>query len=156
MIFYSPHTKELYTSSDYKLDKGHNTPTIFNLQYDGGIFVGHYNSSSSATSIEPFPEGTSVSFPLKSAATNDVVHTRGIVISVPIPRCSSQLPATDQDAPPYTIWLIDGSVHSVSPDFLESIVTTKATSSHLPKFYLNFPIGWVILNASCICIKGNT
>jgi len=31
MIFYSPHSKELYVSSDYKLGEGHQTPTSFNL-----------------------------------------------------------------------------------------------------------------------------
>jgi hypothetical protein len=31
MIFYSPHTKELYISSDYKLDEGRHTPNAFNL-----------------------------------------------------------------------------------------------------------------------------
>jgi hypothetical protein len=31
MIFYCPHTKRLYTSSDYKLDEGRNTPNTFNL-----------------------------------------------------------------------------------------------------------------------------
>jgi hypothetical protein len=34
MIFYSPHSKESYISSDYKLDEGWHTPTAFNLQYD--------------------------------------------------------------------------------------------------------------------------
>jgi hypothetical protein len=55
MIFYCPHNKQLYTSSDYKLDKGRHTPNTFNLKYDGGIFVGLYNPSSSITSTEPFP-----------------------------------------------------------------------------------------------------
>jgi hypothetical protein len=62
MLFYSPHTKELYTS-DYKLDEGCNTPNTFYLQYDGGIFVGLYNCSSHATTHEPFPEGTLLHFP---------------------------------------------------------------------------------------------
>jgi hypothetical protein len=103
MIFYSPHTKELYTSSDYKLDKGHNTPNTFNLAYNGGIFVGLYNSTSPATTCEPFLEGTPVAFPVPSRTTNNIVRTHGIVISVPIPRNTSQLPVSDQDASPYTI-----------------------------------------------------
>jgi hypothetical protein len=40
MLFYSPHSKEILTSSDYKLDEDRHTPTAFNLPYDGGIFIG--------------------------------------------------------------------------------------------------------------------
>jgi hypothetical protein len=63
-IFYFPHNKQLYTSSDYKLDEGRNTPNAFHLHYDGGIFMGLYNPQSTTTTIEPFPEGTPVSFPI--------------------------------------------------------------------------------------------
>jgi hypothetical protein len=66
MIFYCPRNKQLYTSSDCKLDEGQHTPNTFNLRYDGGIFLGLYNHTSNNSSIEPFPEGTSVSFPFCS------------------------------------------------------------------------------------------
>lgn len=65
MIFSSPHSKELYVSSNYKLDEGHHTPMTFNPHYDGRIFIGLHNHNSS-TSFEPYPEGTSVSFTLPS------------------------------------------------------------------------------------------
>lgn len=41
MIFFCPHNKQLYTSSDYKLYEGLNTPNTFNLWYDGGIFIAY-------------------------------------------------------------------------------------------------------------------
>ena len=50
MIFYCPHNKQLYTSSDYKLDEGRHTPNTFNLRYDGGFFMGLYNHSSPTNS----------------------------------------------------------------------------------------------------------
>lgn len=120
MIFNCPHNKQLYTSSDYKLDEGHHTPNTFNLKYDGGIFVGLYNHSSSNTATEPFPEGTSVSFPLKSPHNNnDTIYMRGTIISFPIAPSNAQLPMSDADSPPYAIQLVDGSIHKVSPEFLE-------------------------------------
>ncbi len=130
MIFYCPHNKQIYTSSDYKLDEGRHTPNTFNLKYDGGIFVGLYNHSSPNNSIEPFPEGTSVSFPVKSPHDNtSTIRMRGTVISVPISSSNAQLPLTDDDAPPYVIRLVDGSVHKVSPEFLMSIVTDHISES---------------------------
>jgi hypothetical protein len=125
--FFCPHTKQLYVSSDYKLDEGRSTPNTFNLKYDGGIFLGLYNHESKNSTIEPYPEGTSVSFPVSSFSGNDPVYMRGTVSSVPLPSNDSQLPLSDQTAPPYTIRLVDGSTHTVSPDFLETII-----SHHVP------------------------
>jgi hypothetical protein len=122
MIFYSPHSKELNVSSDYKLDEGHYTHTAFNLQYDGGIFIGLYNYNSS-TSYECYPEGTSVSFSLPSAYPSSTLITmRGTVISVPALKVNSHLPASDTAASPYVIKLINGSIHQVSPDTMDLIV----------------------------------
>lgn len=90
MIFYCPHNKQLYTSSDYKLAEGRNSPNTFNLKYDGGIFVSLYNHSSPNNSIEPFPEGTLVSFPVRSPHdSTSTITMRGTVISVPIPSSSA-------------------------------------------------------------------
>jgi hypothetical protein len=86
MILYCPQNKQLYTSSDYKLDEGGHTPNTFNLKYDGGIFVSLYNHSSPNNSIEPFSEGTSVSFAVRSPHdSNSTITMRGTIISVPIP-----------------------------------------------------------------------
>ncbi len=51
MLFYSPHTKAIYTSSDYKLDEGRSTPNTFILCYDGGIFIGLYSHQAPNTTI---------------------------------------------------------------------------------------------------------
>jgi hypothetical protein len=36
MIFYCPHNKQVYTSSDYKLDEGRSTPTTLISDMMGG------------------------------------------------------------------------------------------------------------------------
>lgn len=102
LLFYCPHTKHIYTSSDYKLDEGRNTPNTFNLQYEGGIFVGLYDSCPNTSQVEPYPQGTSVVWPLQDA-NKRIIHMRGTVISVPLPLSDSQLPASAEDAPPYII-----------------------------------------------------
>jgi hypothetical protein len=135
MMFICPHNKQIYTSSDYKLDEGRSTPNTFNLRYDGGIFVGLYNHQSTNGSIEPYPEGTPVSFPRKCPHNpTETILMRGIVISVPLLPSSSQLPLCDTSSPPYTIRLVDGSTHQVSPDFLASIISESPTSTHTISF----------------------
>jgi hypothetical protein len=134
MIFYSPHSKELYVSSDYKLDEGHHTPTVFNLNYDGGIIIGLYNHNNS-TSYEACPEGTSVLFTLPSSSSSSTpVNMRGTVISVPIPKVNSHLPTSDNTASPYVIQLVDGSIHQVSPDTMDLIVVPSSNTSQKIRF----------------------
>jgi hypothetical protein len=135
MIFYCPHTKRLYTSSDYKLDEGRNTPNKFNLRYDGGIFVGLYNPSSPNSSCEPFPEGTSVLFPTKSS-NGTTIQMNGTIISIPLNIENTQLPLNDHDAPPYVIRLVDGSIHKVSPEFLASIAKSSSSDENKTHFPL--------------------
>lgn len=131
MMFYCPCTKWIYTSSDYKLDEGRNTPNLFNIQYAGGIFVGLYNSSSLNSSIKPYPKGTPVSFPLQSSQlSSQPITMKGIIISVPTSTSDSQLPLSDGDAPLYTIRLVDGSVHQVSLDFMDSIYNVASGDMH--------------------------
>jgi len=122
LLFYCPHTKLIYTSSDYKLDEGRNTPNTFNLQYEGGIFVGLYDSCPNTSQVEPYPQGTSVVWPLQDA-NKRIIHMRGTVISVPLPLSDSQLPASAEDAPPNIIQLVDGSVHRVAPIVMDDIVS---------------------------------
>jgi hypothetical protein len=114
MLFYSPHSKEILTSSDYKLDEGHHTPTVFNLPYDGANFVGLYNHNNSS-SFESYPEGTPVSYPTKlHSSSNHTTLICGMVISVPISHPQSGIPISDKEASSYIIWLIDGSTRQVS------------------------------------------
>jgi hypothetical protein len=134
MLFYSPHSKEIITSSDYKLDEGRHTPTAFNLSYDGGIFVGLYNHNGS-TSFEPYPEGTSLFYPIKlNQSDKHTTAMRGTVISFPIPSPQSGLPVSDKEASPLVIRLIDGSIHRVSPDLMEQLVTTSSPTTNRIKF----------------------
>jgi hypothetical protein len=129
MIFFNPHNKQLYVSSDYKFDEGCSTPSTCNLNYDGGIFIGLCKHDTASNSIEPYPEGTSVSFPLWLATnTHETNKRRGTVISVHLAFSSSKLPSSDAAVPPYTIHLVDGSIHSVSTDFLLSIVPDQTPS----------------------------
>jgi hypothetical protein len=59
---------------------------------------------------------------------------RGMVISVPIPHPQSGIPLSAQEASPYTIRLIEGSIHQVSPALLEKFVTTSSSSTSKIKF----------------------
>ena len=134
MIFYPPHSKELYVSSDYKIDEGRHTPTAFNLHYDGGIFVGQYSHNTSS-SCEPYPEGTIVSYPTRiNPSSNTTTMMRGIVISVPITSSLHGLPPSDRDASPYIIKLVDGSIHQVSPDAMDDFVNTTLPSTKKIRF----------------------
>jgi len=58
------------------------------------------------------------------------ITMRGIVISVPISTPTSQLPLSDGDAPPYTIRLVDGSTHKVSPDFMDKIQAVESSNKN--------------------------
>jgi hypothetical protein len=130
MLFYSPHSKEIFTSSDYKLDEGRHTPTAFNLSYDGGIFIGLYNHNTSS-SVEPYPEGTPISYPTKlNPSSNHTTYMRGMVISAPLPPSHSGTPISDKEASPYITRLIDSSPHQVSPDLLEQFITTPSSASN--------------------------
>lgn len=134
MLYYSPHSKEIITSSDYKLDEGRHTPIAFNLPYDGGIFVSLYNHNSSS-SFEPYPEGTSLSYSIKlNQSDKHTTNMRGTVISIPIPYPQSGLPASDKEASSYVIRLIDGSIHRVSPDLMEQFATTPSNTTNKIKF----------------------
>jgi hypothetical protein len=94
MIFYCPHHKQLYATSDFKLD-GHHTPNTYNPQYDVGIFAGLYSHGSPNRSVELYPEGTSLSFPLQSSHDQrKTIQMQGAVISDPIPNNNAQLPTS--------------------------------------------------------------
>jgi len=136
LLFYFPHTKVIYSSGDFKLDEGRNTPNTFNLQYEGGIFVGMYDSASTTTQVEPFPQGTAVVYPLEDCNKN-IIRMRGTVISVPVPNTPSQLPCSDADSPPYVIRLVDRSSHRISPLMMANIVDQNCIGSNVAS--IHFP-----------------
>ena len=142
-MFYSPATRKIYTSSDYKLDEGRSTPNLFNLHYDGGIFVGLYDPAIK-TSVEPFPEGTPVLWP--KILHGKSVKMRGSVTSVPVP-VDSAVPDTADLETPYTIQLIDGSTFQVSPRRMDDVVDLRSpanTTFSLPS--------WLGSNQRVMCL----
>lgn len=141
MMFYSPATRKIYTSSDYKLDEGCSTPNLFNLQYEGGIFVGLYDPAIKTTA-EPYPEGTPVLWP--TVLHGKPVKMRGSVTSVPVP-VDAAIPDTADLETPYTIQLIDG--YQVSPRRMDDIVDFRSPSE--PIFSLP---SWLGSNQRVMCL----
>ena len=81
-------------------------PTMFNLQYDGGIFIGLYDGSSTATGVEPFPAGTVVTWPCKCG--KKVMELSGTIILVPM---NSTSPSCAEDtASMYVVQFSNGLV----------------------------------------------
>ena len=124
LLFYCPHTKHIYSSGDCKLDEGRNTPNTFNLFYEGGIFVGLYDSNKNSSQVEPYSEGTSALWPIKGDG-DTTVNMRGTVISVPVLSTTAQIPNSAEDALPYVIKLVDGSNIHVSIIVMDDIAVIR-------------------------------
>ena len=116
LLIFNPITKELYTTSLYKIDKHNQTKTYFNLMYDGGMFSGLYSIDSKQQIPEYFPIGTSVSIP------SNTTTSKGYVLAVPNRIDNST------DDPLYTIQLTDGRTTTVSESAMPHILD-KSTSS---------------------------
>ena len=114
LLVYNQISKELYTTSVYKLDKHNVTKTYFNLTYNGGIFSGLYSIDSQQNIPENFPIGTSVVIP------SNTTQSPGYVISVP-------LATQDDHDPMYTIQLLNGSTTTVPASAMPEIVNKKST-----------------------------
>jgi hypothetical protein len=72
---------------------------------------------------------------------------RELFFLVPILSPTAQLPLSDDDSPPYTVRLVDGSIHKVSPKFMDSIYTSDCRDNH----GFTFPSWLDNLKKSCIC-----
>ena len=81
------------------------------------------------TGIEPHPEGTPVVMQIQLGISEKPVTMHGSVISIPIPVSGLQLPANDDDAPPFAIQLVDGSTHRISPLNMEVIIHVERSVS---------------------------
>lgn len=102
------------------------TPNLFNLRYDGGIFIGLYDGDKLKVQ-EPYPEGTPVLY--CTTAQGKKVKMRGTVISVPLPSALNTLPADSISESPYQIRWVDGSTFSIPPVMMDDIVDFRSSSS---------------------------
>eukprot|EP00957_Ditylum_brightwellii_P177293 13506164-Ditylum_brightwellii.AAC.1 len=113
---FCPFNQRVHHTNNYCLDESGHTATSFNLQYNGGIFIGLYSSDKKLSSSPPelYPLGTDVSF-----LQPDEVHILGSAISVqngePLQKScpSSHLS--------YSIRLVDGNIKQVSPSTMAAI-----------------------------------
>ena len=111
MEIFNPLTKELYTTSRFKLDEHHSTKTYFNLTYDGGIFSGLYSLDQQQNVPEPYSLGTAVTIPLNTGSMP------GYVLAVP---ASTSAPDSD----PCTIQLLTGPTTTVPASRMHNVINT--------------------------------
>ena len=112
-LIYSPFTKQFYVSSDCKIDTGSSTATMFNLKYNGGLFIGLYDSSDISNGVEPYPPGTSIIYTGK----NGKDHT-GTVTSFPLPDHEKGFPTSPSTRACYSVRLGSGEIVVFSGDEL--------------------------------------
>ena len=117
LLVYNPITKELYTTSIYKMDEHHATKSYFNLPYDGRMFTGLYSIDSKQNVPEPYPIGTAVSI------ASNTGPSKGYIFAIP----SNTSPNIDED-PLYTIKLLDGNTTSVPASAMEHFIDKTSTS----------------------------
>ena len=115
-LIYSPFTKEFYVSSDCKLDVGSSTATMFNLKYDGGLFIGLYDSSDVSNGVEPYPPGTSIIYKGK-----DGNEYSGTVSSSPLSDCDKGFPSSSSTHARYSVRLSSGEIVVFSAEELDLI-----------------------------------
>ena len=140
MEIYNPSTKQLYTTTVYKLDESNETRNHFNLHYDGAMFFGLFSAQTSQTSAEQFPPGTKVRFTKNDSTTLD-----GFVIAV------SDMKISD-DTATYPIHFEDGTTESVPASLLPKITTFDDNNITQPSI---FP-SWIKHGAKCTFEYNNT
>ena len=113
---YNPITKELYTTSIFKIDEHNATKSYFNLTYDGGMFTNLYSLDTHQNLPEHYPIGTAVQVPSNNGPT------KGYVTSVT--QTSTTSLAIDSD-PNYTIQLLTGTTTTVPSSVMKDIVDEK-------------------------------
>lgn len=109
---YNPHTKELYTTSVFKIDKHNATKSYFNITYDGSMFCNIYSTDSRQNTPEHYPIGMAVPVPSKTG------HTKGYVLTVPA--LSNTLSSLEFD-PAYTIRLLNGRTTMIPLSAMEKV-----------------------------------
>ena len=116
---YNPITKELYTTSVFKIDEHNATKSYFNLQYDGGMFSGLYSLDSRQNVPEFYPIGTAVKVPSNTGSSD------GYVIAIPTDDPSSQ--SMDSD-PLYSIQLIQGGITMIPSSAMDKVIDRSKDS----------------------------
>ncbi len=78
MEIYNSTSKQLYTTTVYRLDENNKTCDHFNLQYDGAIFFGLYSAMCHQSTSKSFPSGTLIQYKHPDDRT---IH--GFVLAIP-------------------------------------------------------------------------
>ena len=123
LLIYNPITKEIYTTSIFKINENNSTKNFFNLPYDGSMFSGLYSLDAKQNTPEHYPIGTAVKVPSNTGTI------QGYVLSLPSKPDNSTL-HTDY---PYTIQLVNKNTTSVPLSEMESIVDrhSDTTKTHM-------------------------
>lgn len=130
-LLYSPYTREFYVSGDCKIDTGNHTATAFNLKYDGGMFLGIYDSSHIFNGTEPYPPGTTAIF------TNiEGKLSTGTVTSCPLPEHDQGFPTSSCTKAKYSVKMTDGEIITLSPEALDLVMDSRheISKSSLPQW----------------------
>ena len=131
---YNPITKELYTTSLFKIDEHNATKSYFNLHYDGGMFSGLYSVDSKEQSTEHYPIGTAVNVPSNTGSS------QGYMLSVP--SITQQTTSSLDTDPNYTIQLLNGHTTTVPQSAMDAIINRSSDTSvtiSLPKWIHDGP-----------------
>ena len=78
--FYHPPTKQILTSSVYRLDPTLASGPLFNLHYDGGLFFNTYHNEAASTQAPTFQLDQTVYFETK-LGSGDFIH--GKILTIP-------------------------------------------------------------------------
>ena len=148
-LLYSPFTKEFYVSSDCKINSGTSTATMFNLKYDGGLFLGLYDSSDVANGVEPYPPGTSITY-----SSHDGKEFAGTVTSAPLTGHDKDFPSSSSTPIRYSVRLSSGEIVVFSPEQLDLIMNSRFDHKppNLPQWLHND--GKIMLFHNNVYLKG--
>ena len=135
-IIFSPATKQFYHAIDVKIDHGRNTSQHFNLRYDGGIYIGLYDSKTPSDSVESFPPGLSVWY-----HPDDGPTIAGTITSSPIPIDSQTCPGHNPDSF-YDVHLVTGDHKRIHTDDADRVLTSKSDDTNGVSAEIIVP-GWI-------------
>ena len=115
---YNPITKQIYTSTVFKIDELNATRSLFNLQYNGGIFQGLLSVDSTSHSTTTYPLGTPVAIP---TSTNT---QKGYINSIPSDAESNQDTF-------YTVQLSNGQTTTIPSTTIDDFISHDTAHNHI-------------------------